>query len=70
VESTKTKAVSQWVEIDATPPSLIGSGSMKTSLDVIPDEDHVAKIEVEQVKDIDDNVELFVAIGTKVKSRT
>ena len=31
VERTKTKEVSQWVEVDATPPSPVGSVSVKTS---------------------------------------
>ena len=35
-----------------------------------PGGDHVAKVDTEQVEDIDENVELFAAIGTKVKPRT
>ena len=58
------------MEIDATPPSPVGSVSVKTSLDVTPGEDHVARVDTEQVEDIDENVELFAAIGTKVKRRT
>ena len=34
VERTKTKEVSQQVEVDATPPSPVGSVSVKTSPDV------------------------------------
>ena len=43
---------------------------MKTSPDVTPGGDHVVRVDTEQVKDIDENVKLFVAIGTKVKSCT
>jgi len=32
-----------------------------------PGGDHVAKFDAEQVEDIDENVELFAAIGTKIK---
>jgi len=67
VEKTKTKEVSQWVEIDATPPSPVGSVSVRTSPDVTPGEDHVASFDAKQVKDIDENVELFAAIGSKIK---
>ena len=42
---------------------------MKTSPDVTPGGDHVARVDAEQVEDIDENVELFTAIGIKVKSR-
>ena len=35
-----------------------------------PGEDHVARVDTEQVEDIDENVELFAAIGTKVKPRS
>jgi len=62
----KTKDVSQRVEIDATPPPPVGSISVKTSPDVSPGGDHVASFDVEQVEDIDKNVELFTAIGTKI----
>ena len=34
VERTETKEVSQRVEVDATPPSLVGSALEKTSSDV------------------------------------
>ena len=70
VERMETKEVSQRVEVDATPPSPVGSVSVKTSPDVIPDGDHVARVDTEQVEDIDENVKLFTAIGTKVKPRT
>ena len=35
-----------------------------------PGENHVARVDTEHVEDIDENVELFAAIGTKVKPRT
>ena len=65
-ERTKTKEVSQRVGIDATPPSLVGSVSVRTSLEVTPDGDHIASFDTEQVEDIDENVKLFVAIGSKI----
>ena len=40
---------------------------MKTPPDVTPGGDHVARVDTEQVEDIDENVGLFAAIGTKVK---
>jgi len=58
------------VEVDATPPSPVDSVSVKTSPDVTPGGDHVARVDTKQVEDIDENVELFAAIGTKVKPRT
>jgi len=64
---TEDQWLSQRVEVDATPPSLVGSVSVRTSPDVTPGGDHVASFDAEQVKDIDENVELFVAIGTKIK---
>ena len=70
MERTKTKKVSQRVEVDATPPFPVGSASVKTSPDVTPGGDHVARVDAEQVEDIDENVKLFVTIRTKVKPRT
>ena len=70
MERTETKEVSQRVEVDATPPSPVGSVSVKTSLDVTPGGDHVARVDTEQVENIDKNVELFAAIRTKVKPRS
>ena len=64
---TKTKEVSQRVEVGATPPSLVGSVSVKTSPEVTPSEDHVSSFDAEQVDDIDENIELFAGIGTKIK---
>ena len=69
VERLKTKDVSQRVEVDATPPPPVGSVSVRTSSDVIPSGDHIARFHAEQVEDIDENVELFVAIGTKINPR-
>ena len=69
VERTKTKEVSQRVEVDATPPSPDGSVSVKTSPDVTPGGDHVARVDTEEVEDIVENVELFAAIGTKVNTK-
>jgi len=45
VERMETKEVSQGVEVDATPPSPVGSASVKTSPDVIPGGDHVARVD-------------------------
>ena len=56
------------VEVDAT-PSPVGLVSVRTSLDVTPGEDHVASFDAEQVEDINGNVKLFAAIGTKIKPR-
>ena len=70
VERTETKKVSQRVEVDATPPSPVGSVSVRTSPDVTRGGDHVARVDTEQVKDIDENAELFAAIGTKVEPRS
>jgi len=42
---------------------------VKTSPEVTPGEDHVANFDAEQVEDIDENVELFAATGTKIKSQ-
>ena len=57
------------MEVDATPPSPVGSVSVKTSSDVTPGGDHVARVYPKQVEDIDENVELFAAIRTKIKPR-
>ena len=69
VEGTKTKDVLQRVEVDATPPPPVDSVSVRTSTDVTRGGDHVASSDAKQVEDIDENIELFVAIGTKVKLR-
>ena len=69
VERTETKEVSQRVEVHATNPSPVGSVLVKTSPDVIPGRDHVARVDTKQVEDIVEDVELFAAIGTKIKPR-
>ena len=70
VERTETKEVSQRVEVNATPLSPVDSVSVKASPDVTPGGDHIARVDAEQVEDIDENVELFAAIGTKLKPCT
>ena len=65
----KTKDVSQRVEVDTTPSSLVGSVSVKISSDMTSSGNHIASFDAEQVEDIDENVELFTAIGTKIKPR-
>ena len=45
------------MEVDATPPSPVGSVSVKISPDVTPGGDHVAALDVEQVENIDENVD-------------
>ena len=47
MERTKTKEVSQRVEVDATPPSPVGSVSVRISPDVTPGGDHVASLDAE-----------------------
>ena len=44
------------MEVDATPPSPVGSVSIWTSPNVIPGGDHVANFDAEQVEDIYENV--------------
>ena len=58
------------MEVDATLPPPVGSVSVRTSPNMIPGGDHIASFDAEQVEDIDKNVELFAAIGTKIKPRT
>jgi len=59
VERLKIKDVSQWVEVDATPPSPVGSVPVGISPDVTPGGDHVVVMDIEPV-------ELFAAKGTKL----
>ena len=68
MESTKTKNVSQRVDVDTT-PTPVGSVSIRTSPNVTPGGDHVTSFDAEQVEDIDENVKLFAAIGTKINPR-
>jgi len=49
VKNGKTKNVSQRVEVDATPPSPVGSVSIGISPDVTPGGDHVAILDAEHV---------------------
>ena len=58
---------SQRVEVDTTPSSPVGSALEKTSSDVTPGRDRETKGDAEQVEDITKDVELFAAIGTKVR---
>ena len=55
------------MEVDATPSSPVGLASKETSSEVTSGGDHDIKSDVEQVDDISEDVELFAAIGTKVK---
>ena len=49
-------------------PSPVGSALEKTSPDVTPGGDHVARVDAEQVEDIVEDVELFAAIGNQGKT--
>ena len=62
MERTKTKEVSQRVEVDATPPSLVGSVSVGISPVVTPGRDCVIMSDVKQV-------ELFAAKRSKLNPR-
>jgi len=53
------------VEVDATPPSPVGTVSFGMSPDVISGGDHVASLNVEQVED----VEVFAVTETKMNLR-
>ena len=64
VERTKTKEVSQRVEVDATLPSLLVS--IGISLDVTQDGDHVAILDAKQVIE---HVDLIAVKGTKENSQ-
>jgi len=61
MERMKTKGVSQWVEVDVTSPSPVGSVSVENSLNVTLSRDHVASLDAEHVEE---DVELFAAIRT------
>jgi len=69
MERTKTKDVLQQVEVDATPLPSVGSISVRTSPDVTSAGDHIVSFDAEQGEDIDENVELFAAIGTMINTR-
>ena len=62
VEKMKIKNVSQWVKVDATPPSPDNSISVEISLNVTPGGDHVASLDAEQ---IEGKADLVVAEETK-----
>ena len=51
------------MEVDGTPPSLVGSVLVGILPDVAPSRDHVAGLDAEQVEE---DVELFASIGTKM----
>ena len=67
MERTKTRDVSQRVEVDAISLSHVSFVSVRTSPDVTPGGDHLASFDAEQVEDIDENVKLFAAVGTMIK---
>ena len=69
VERTETKGRSQRVEVDATPSSPVGLASKDTLAEVTPGGVHDTKGDAEQIDDIVEDVELFAAIGIKVKPR-
>ena len=50
MERTKTKDISQRVEVDATPPTPVGSVLVRTSPDVTPGEDYVVSFDVNRLK--------------------
>jgi len=66
-EEDEDQDESQGLEINATPLPPVGSVSVKTSPNVTPSGDHVTSFDTKQVEDIDENVELFAAIITKIK---
>ena len=66
VERMKTKDVSQRVEVDVTPPSIVGLVSVEILADVTPGGDHVADLDAEQVEE---KVKLFAVIRIKLNLR-
>jgi len=62
VEKMKTKNVSQWVKVDATPPSPDDSISVEISPNVTLDGDQVASLDAEQIEGM---VDLVAAERTK-----
>ena len=63
VNRMKTKDESYWVEVDATPPSPVGSLSAGISPDVTLGGDRVAVLDVEHVEE---KIDLFAAIRAKM----
>ena len=59
MERIKTKYVSQWVEVDATPSSQVGTISIEISSYVTPGGDNIAGLDAEQ---IEKDIELFATI--------
>jgi len=57
------------MEVDTTPPPPVGTVSVSTSPNVTPGGDHIASFDAEHVENLDENVELFAAIGAKIKPR-
>ena len=57
------------MEIDVTPSSLIISALAGISSDMTPGGDRVTALDGKQAEDIDEDVELFTAIGTKMNPR-
>ena len=47
------------MQVDATPPSPVGSTLEKTSPDVTSGEDHVSRVDAEQVEDIVEDLSLI-----------
>ena len=54
------------MDVDATLSPPVGSVSVRTSPNVTPSGDHIASFDAEQVEDNDENIELFITIGTKI----
>ena len=69
MERKKTKYVLQQMEVIDTSPLPVDSVSVRISPDVTPGGDRVAALNDEKVEDIDEDVELFAAIGTKMNPR-
>ena len=66
MERLKTKDVLQRVEVNSTPPSPIGSVSVRTSPDVTPGGDHMPVLILNRLKTLMRNVKLFASIGIKI----
>ena len=66
MERKKINDVLKRVEVNATLPPLVSSVLVRISPDVAPSGDRVATLDDKQVEDIDENLELFATIGTKL----
>ena len=62
----KTKDISQWVEVDTTPPSPVGSMSVGISPDVTLGGDHTTGLNAKQVEE---KFDLLAAIGIKMNTQ-